>query len=69
MIVFLYETPFKAASPKTIPSKKKMDLRENQPFSFHEIFVTYLCRLDKNKFIFIYLPYVSSHAPSAKKAL
>lgn len=68
MIVFLYETPFKAASPKTIPSKK-WTLEENQPFSFHEIFVTYLCRLDKNKFIFIYLPYVSSHAPSAKKAL
>lgn len=65
MIVFLYETPFKAASPKTIPST----LEKNQPFSFHEIFVTYLCRLDKNKFIFIYLPYVSSHAPSAKKAL
>lgn len=68
MTVFLYETPFKAASPKTIPSKK-WTLEKNQPFSFHEIFVTYLCRLDKNKFIFIYLPYVSSHAPSAKKAL
>ena len=68
MIVFLYETPFKAASPKTIPSKK-WTLEKNQPFSFHEIFVTYLCRLDKNKFIFIYLPYVSSHAPRQKGSM